>query len=98
YVAWNKKVDGQYKFYREPDIMESRHADKYLESCNFDFDVYSRNIQPMISFIQEREPIDNQKFRNSFGDEVLFSKLTNDDDIKSFIKRADDKYGKALQK
>jgi len=83
YVAWDKKVDGQYKFYREPDIMESRHADKYLESCNFDFDVYSRNIQPMISFIQEREPIGNQKFRNSFGDEVLFSKLTNDDDIKS---------------
>ena len=83
YVAWDKKVDGQYKFYREPNIMESRYADKYLESCNLDFDVYSRNISPMISFIQEREPIDNQKFRNSSGDEVLFSKLTNDDDIKS---------------
>src|SRR6267143_467418 len=83
YVAWDKKVDGQYKFYKEPGIMESRFADKYLESCNFDFDVYSRNISPMISFIQEREPIDNQKFRNSSGDEVLFSKLTNDDDIKS---------------
>jgi len=83
YVAWDKKVDGQYKFYKEPDIMESRYADKYLESCNLDFDLYSRNISPMISYIQERESIDNQKFRNSSGNEVLFSKLASDDDIKS---------------
>ncbi len=83
YVAWDKKVNGEYKFYREPGIMESRHADLYLESCNLDFDVYSRNIAPMISYIQEREPIDNQKFRNSSGDEVLFSRLTNEEDVKS---------------
>src|SRR5437867_3721275 len=83
YVAWDKKVNGQYKFHREQDIMNSKYADMYLESCNLDFDVYSSNISPMISFIQEREPIDNQKFRDSTGVEVFFSRLTNDDDIKS---------------
>lgn len=83
YVAWDKKVNGEYKFFREHDIMNSKFADAYLESCNLDFDVYSRNISPMISHIQERDPIEKQKFRNSSGEEVLFSKLGNEDDVKS---------------
>lgn len=83
YVTWDKKVNGEYKFFREPQIMNSRHADRYLESCNMDFEVYSRNIQPMINYIQEREPIDNQKFRNSSGDDVMFSRLKEEQDIKS---------------
>lgn len=83
YVAWDKKVNGEYKFFKEPDIMNSKYSEKYLESCNFDFDVYSKNIQPMISFIQERDPIDNQKFKNSEGKEVAFSRLSYEEDIKS---------------
>ncbi|HSD04716.1 MAG TPA: FAD-dependent thymidylate synthase, partial [Nitrosopumilaceae archaeon] len=83
YVSWDKKINGEYKFFRESDIMSSNFADTYLESCNLDFDVYSKNIEPMIKFIQEREPIGNQKFKNSSGDEVLFSRLTDETDIKS---------------
>ena len=83
YVFWDKKINGEYKFFREPGIMNSKFADAYLKSCNLDFDVYSKNIPSMISFIQEREPIDNQKFKNSSGDEVHFSKLSDEADIKS---------------
>ena len=83
YVAWDKKVNGEYKFFKEQDIMNSKFADVYLESCNLDFDVYSRNISIMIAYIQERDPIEKQKFRNSSGEEVLFSKLGNEDDVKS---------------
>lgn len=83
YVAWDKKVNGEYKFFKEPEIMNSKFVDKYLESCNLDFDVYSKNIQSMISYIQERESIENQKFRNSSGIEVSFSNLTDEADIKS---------------
>jgi thymidylate synthase ThyX len=83
YVAWDKKVNGRYKFFREPEIMNSKCADQYVESCNFDFDIYSRNIQPMMSYIQERDPIDNQRFRNLSGDEVPFMRLTNEDEVKS---------------
>ena len=54
YVAWDKMVEGRYKFFLEPDIMDSRYSDQYVEACNLDFDVYSKNIQPMLSFIQER--------------------------------------------
>jgi thymidylate synthase ThyX len=83
YVVWDKKINGNYKFLREPDIMGSKYSEQYLESCNLDFDVYSRNIQPMISYIQERDPLENQRFRNSSGDEVLFARLSKEDDIKS---------------
>ena len=48
YVAWNKKENGNYKFYRDSKIMKSNFADAYIDSCNLDFDVYSKNIEPMI--------------------------------------------------
>ena len=83
YVAWDKKTSEEYKFFKEQQIMNSKFADTYLESCNLDFDIYSKNIPVMTSYIQEREPIENQKFRNSSDDEVYFSKLTNETDIKS---------------
>jgi len=83
YVSWDKKVNGEYKFFKEPEIMNSKFADAYLESCNLDFDVYSKNIPSMISYIQEREPIGDQKFKNSSGMEVPFSRLVDETDIKS---------------
>lgn len=83
YVAWDKKVGGEYKFFRDSDIMNSKYADQYIESCNLDFDVYSKNIQLMTSYIQGREPIENQKFKNSSGEDVLFSHLKDEADIKS---------------
>jgi thymidylate synthase ThyX len=84
YVAWDKKVNGQFKFYREPQIMESKFADAYLQCCNLDFEVYSKWIQPMIKYIREKEPINGLKFKESTtGSEVVFSRLKDETDIKS---------------
>jgi thymidylate synthase ThyX len=79
YVAWDKKVNGQFKFYREPEIMNSKFADRYIEACNLDFEMYSKNIQRMIEYMQEKEPIENQEFRNSSGVNVQFSKLSDEE-------------------
>src|SRR5438445_10046742 len=65
YVTWDKKINQEFKFFKEPDIMNSKYADKYLESCNLDFEIYTKNIQPMISYVSEREPIDSQTFKNA---------------------------------
>ncbi|MGY5139898.1 MAG: FAD-dependent thymidylate synthase [Candidatus Nitrosopumilus sp. Bin_571-38] len=84
YVAWNKKENGKYRFYRDPEIMKSRFADMYEESCNFSFDIYSKNIEPMINYIREKYPIEKYSFKDSKdGKEKLFSKLKNESDIKS---------------
>ena len=98
YVAWNKKEKGKYRFYREPIIMKSKFADMYIDACNFDFDVYSKNIEPMISYVREKFPIEKYSFKDSDdGKEKLFSKLKNSVDIKSanFIYRGSTK-AKAL--
>ncbi len=84
YVAWNKKEKGKYRFYRDSEIMKSRFADMYEETCNFSFDVYSKNIEPMIDYVREKYPIEKYSFKDSTdGKEKLFSKLKNDGDIKS---------------
>jgi len=84
YVAWNKKEKGKYRFYRDPEIMKSRFADMYEETCNYSFDVYSKNIEPMINYIREKYPIEKYSFKDSTdGKEKSFSKLKNEADIKS---------------
>ena len=83
YVTWNKKENGKYKFYRDTSIMSSRFADNYIDSCNLDFDVYSKNIEPMIKYVREKYPIEKYTFKDSNGIEQSYLKLKNDNDIKS---------------
>jgi len=84
YVAWNKKINGVYRFYRDPVLMKSRFADAYLDTCNFSFDVYSKNIEPMINYVREKYPIEKYFFKDSRdGKEKPFSKLKTESDIKS---------------
>jgi len=56
YIFFNEKIDGQYRYYREPEIMNSRFADLYIQTCDFLFDTYSRLIEPVQKFIIERVP------------------------------------------
>ena len=84
YVTWNKKENGRYRFYRDEKIMNSKFANMYEDSCNFSFDVYSKNIEPMINYIREKYPIEKYSFKDSIdGKEKLFHKLKNEGDIKS---------------
>jgi thymidylate synthase ThyX len=84
YVAWNKKENGKYRFYRDPKITESKFADMYEETCNFSFDVYSKNIESMIKYVREKYPIEKYSFKDSTDTkEKLFSKLKSESDIKS---------------
>ena len=84
YVAWNKKTNGNYRFYRDPVLIDSRFADVYLDSCNLSFDVYSKNIDPMINYVREKYPIEKYSFKDSKdGKEKSFSKLSQESDIKS---------------
>ena len=84
YVIWDKKVNGKYKFLREPTIMQSKFADMYLEACNLDFDVYAKNVNSMITYVREKYPIEKYTFIDSSDKkEKPFSKLKNENDVKS---------------
>ena len=84
YVTWNKKENGKYRFYRDEKIMSSKFANMYEDSCNLSFDIYSKNIEPMVNYIREKYPIEKYSFKDSTdGKEKLFDKLKDQIDIKS---------------
>src|ERR687886_847701 len=84
YVAFDQKINGQYKYHREERIMASPYADQYLQACDHVFDVYSNNIQLMQKFISEKEPIDHFSFFDSnLKREITYGNLKSDKDIES---------------
>lgn len=84
YVAFGQKVGGYYRYCREEGIMASSHADRYLETCDHSFDVYSKSIQTLQTFLKEREPIDRFNFFDSASQhEVPFSSLKSEKDVEA---------------
>ena len=84
YVAFNQKIGGYYRYIREERIMSSRYADRYIEACDHSFDIYSKSIQPLQSFLKEREPIERFSFFDSMlQKEVPFGNLMADKDIQA---------------
>ena len=84
YVAFDRKINGHYKYCREENIMQSPFADQYIQACDYAFDVYSKNIQPMQKFISETEPIDHFLFFDFISkQETAYSNLKNQKDIES---------------
>jgi thymidylate synthase ThyX len=84
YVAFDRKVNGQYKYHREKKIMASPYADQYIQTCDYTFDTYSKNIQPMQKFIKELKPIEHFHFFDSISkQEVSYGNLKSSTDIES---------------
>jgi thymidylate synthase ThyX len=84
YVAFDKKIDGRYKYYLDKKIMASSYADKFLNSCDLAFEVYSKNIVPMQNYLKEKTPIDNLYFDNSDTlNESTFNNLKSSNDIEN---------------
>jgi thymidylate synthase ThyX len=84
YVAFDHKVGGYYRYCREEGIMASSHADRYLETCDHSFDVYSKSIQTLQTFLKEREPIDRFNFFDSASQhEVPFGSLKSEEDVEA---------------
>jgi thymidylate synthase ThyX len=84
YVAFDRKINGHYKYCREENIMQSPFADQYIQACDHAFDVYSKNIQSMQKFISETEPIDSFLFFDLISkQETAYSNLKSQKDIES---------------
>jgi thymidylate synthase ThyX len=84
YVAFDRKINGRYRYCREENIMQSPFADQYIQACDHAFDVYSKNIQSMQKFISETEPIDRFLFFDFLSEqETAYSNLKSQKDIES---------------
>ena len=60
YIYFDKKVDGEYLFYKEPILMTSAYKKIYLDTCNHLFDTYSKLIPPLTERIKKDFPRDEK--------------------------------------
>lgn len=60
YLAFDSKVDGRYRYYRDPDIMASRHAVAYERELDAIFATYSALVPQVLTWVQRRWPQDAQ--------------------------------------
>jgi thymidylate synthase ThyX len=58
YVVFNRKLDGRYRYAREPRIMASCHAQRYEAALDGLFDAYSTLLEPTITSVRARTPRD----------------------------------------
>lgn len=56
YVPFNRKVNGRYRYYREPSILASPHAARYEATLDHLFDTYSRLIEPLLTWVKSCTP------------------------------------------
>ena len=84
YVSFDQKINNEYKFYRDKKILNSKYADLYINACNHAFDLYSKNVNPLMKYLSEINPIINFSFFNSIlNEETSFDKLKESMDIES---------------
>lgn len=56
YVRFDQKADGQWRFLKEPTLMQSRFADAYIELNDLLFSTYSHLMDSLIPIIKEKVP------------------------------------------
>lgn len=56
YVVFNRKLDGRYRYAREPKIMASRHAARYEQALDGLFEAYSALLDPTIATVRASTP------------------------------------------
>lgn len=56
YIYFDQKVNGDYRFYKEPILMTSAYKELYLSTCRLLFDTYTKLIPPMTDLIQKEFP------------------------------------------
>ncbi len=67
YVAFDSKVNGHYRYYREPSILASAHASRYTTALDHLFDTYSSLIEPTIAWVQTRLPRDTSTSERAYA-------------------------------
>jgi thymidylate synthase ThyX len=90
YVRFDQKdATGNYLFYREPKIMASRHRDAYVKVMNLLFETYSRQMEPMLTFVAKSLPIEQLEVREpSSGKSLNYDDAKKDDRLRRWAETA----------
>ena len=66
YVLFNKKINNQYLYYREPSIIKSKYREIYEETLDYLFDTYSDLIDKLLPWVQAQTPKDKNTSRRAY--------------------------------
>ncbi len=67
YVPFNRKSNGRYRYYWEPSIMVSSHAERYEATLDYLFDTYTALIDPLLSWVQAYTPQDTSTSERAYN-------------------------------
>ncbi len=56
YIPYTDRRDGEYRYHREPELMASRHAERYVAAMDGLFDTYSELIDPLRAHLDSTLP------------------------------------------
>ena len=56
YIAYNSRLDGRYRYYRDPEIMASPLAARYIADMDYLFDTYSNLVEAMREYYTSNIP------------------------------------------
>jgi thymidylate synthase ThyX len=56
YVSFGQKVNGDFRFYQDPEVLASRHRDRYLQACRHLFETYVRLTEPVREHVRAQLP------------------------------------------
>ena len=56
YVSFSDKDAGRYRYYRDPKLMDSDHAELYVKACDHLFDCYVRLCEPVWAHVRKLLP------------------------------------------
>jgi thymidylate synthase ThyX len=90
YVRFDQKDGvGNYLFYREPKIMDSRHRENYLRVMTLLFDTYSRQMEPMLQHVAASLPIEQVEVRDpTSGKALAYADAQKDDKLRRWADTA----------
>ena len=80
-----KDAEGQWRYYRDPEVMASVHATAYVGAMDFAFETYQSLIEPMQEFYKGQKPLAEAEYDvNGDGVKEHLADLTDEGDIKAF--------------
>ncbi|MDD5342284.1 MAG: FAD-dependent thymidylate synthase [Patescibacteria group bacterium] len=63
YVFYDQKDEaGNYRYYRDPNIVASKHGQAYIETMDFFFQTYCELIEPMKKYYQKLKPLKQAEY------------------------------------
>ncbi|MBI2624224.1 FAD-dependent thymidylate synthase [Candidatus Parcubacteria bacterium] len=86
YVYYDQRDErGRFRYLRPPEIMASRHAERFEKVMDFVFETYCRLIEPMQKYFERRKPLEVAEYEIRHGcDKIRFAQCADDAERKDF--------------